>query len=417
MKNRFLIAVYLSASFAAAQTVTLQGTVLSVSGAPIQGATCQFKSISNKAVTDAQGKYAFNGTVGIRQAEGYSIAMASQGRRISLHLDRGEQVALDLFNVSGKLIRAVAQGEMSAGSHTLDFATPDGAHQLYLLRVKLGSEIAWHKVAIRDGMASLSDAASASLARPLAKSQAVADSLFCTSPGYHGGLAKINGRAVSAYTGTVDIRMFSSDPAWKTQCAPPITFNFDNTAGVAKYKSLVPDWVASEQEVLMEVCQSVFKKPTEPKKYTSYIANIKSMDGVANTGGNTLNFSTEYINGQPSSYKGWWEVIGVQTHEATHSYQPYYNTTGAAGFGEAMPDAVRALNGFFSWPKGTRCSGGFAAVYQDGGKYWYYIEMKHPGFLTTVWQQTAGDISARVQSITGESLASLSTECEAKGMP
>jgi hypothetical protein len=56
-------------------------------------------------------------------------------------------------------------------------------------------------------------------------------------------------------------------------------------------------------------------------------------------------------------------------------------------------------------------------VYQTGGKYWYFIEMKHPGFLTSVWQQTAGDISARVQSITGESLANLASECQTKGMP
>ena len=109
--------------------------------------------------------------------------------------------------------------------------------------------------------------------------------------------------------------------------------------------------------------------------------------------------------------------MGVQTHEAVHSYQAYYNTTGASGFGEAMPDAVRALNGFFKWPTGTKCSGSFTDVYQTGGKYWYFIEMKHPGFITTVWQQNTGDITTRVQSITGESLSAMASECQTKGMP
>ncbi|MDB5104389.1 MAG: hypothetical protein JWP91_2078 [Fibrobacteres bacterium] len=417
MKYRICIAALFCASITQAQTVSISGTVLSVSGAPIAGATCQFRSIANKAVTDAQGKYAFSGAVGIRQPEGYAISMQSQGRSLSLSLDRRERVSLDLFSVGGRLVRKVAEKDLAAGTHTLAFAAPEGAQQLYLLRVSMGSQVAWHKVTLQNGVASLTSAMAASVARPLAKAEAALDSLFCTEPGHHGGLAKINGRAVSAYTGTYNFRMFSSDPAWATQCSMPMTFNFDASAGVAKYKSLVPDWVKSEQEILMEVCQSTFKLPTQPKKYASYTANIKSMSGVANTGGNTLNFSSEYIDGQSSSYSGWYEIMGVQTHEAVHSYQAYYNTTGASGFGEAMPDAVRALNGFFRWPTGTKCTGSFTDVYQTGGKYWYFIEMKHPGFLTSVWQKTADDISVRVQSITGESLSAMASECQTKGMP
>lgn len=416
MKYRQLTAMLFSASFAAAQTVDIRGNVYSVSGEPIAGATCQFRNLSNKAITDAQGHFDFTRTVAVRKVEGYSIAMAAQGRNLSLKLDRREKVSLDLFSLSGKRIRAIADAEMPAGSHTLAMAAPEAARQLYLLRVTVGSETAWHKLTLQDGIASLTDVGSAALARPLAKAAAT-DSLFCTAPEYHGGLAKINGRAVSSYSGTYDIRMFSSDPAWKSQCSPPITFNFDNSAGVARYKSLIPDWVATEQEVLMEVCQATFKKATQPRKYTSYIANIRTGDGVAATGGNQLEFNSGYIAGQPASYKGWWEVVGVQVHEAVHSYQAYYNTAGASGFGEAMPDAVRALTGFFSWPRGTRCTGSFTDVYQTGGKYWYFIEMKHPGFLTSVWQQTSGDISTRVQSITGESLSAMASECQSKGMP
>ena len=104
-------------------------------------------------------------------------------------------------------------------------------------------------------------------------------------------------------------------------------------------------------------------------------------------------------------------------HEGVHSYQPYYQTEGAAGFGEAVPDAIRALTGLFRWPTGTKCTASYTDNYQDGGKYWYFIEQKHPGFLNKVYKLTAGDISVRVKQVTGENLESLVTECKTKGMP
>lgn len=418
--NRFqlLPAIFLAANVYG-QSVSLKGQVLTVSGAPVSGAICQFKINPAKTSTDASGNFDFaNSTVGIRKAEGYRVSMAAHGRDLSLNLDRSDRVAVDLFGISGKFLRNVVDADLGAGLHTLALMTPEGSNSLYLVRVRMGSQTAWHKLTLQGGIASITDAASASVTA-LSKSSAAADSLFCTSPDFKGGLAHINGRTVSSYSGTVNLRMFSTDPAWAAQCAMPVSFNFDGTAGATKYKQMIADPAGTEQEVLMEVCQATFKKANQPKKYTSYVANIKSGAGgqVAATGGNSLGFSTEYIANQPSTYAGWYELLGVQTHEATHSYQAYYNTTGASGFGEAMPDAVRALNGFFKWPTGTRCTGSFTDVYQTGGKYWYFIEMKHPGFLTSIWQSTAGDISTRVQTITGESLSAMVSECQTKGMP
>jgi hypothetical protein len=420
MKSIIFVSALFLISKLSAQTVTTQGTVLSVSGAPIAGATCQFKGISNKAITDAAGKYNFAGsTVAIRKLTGYHLSTATRGSQLIVSLDQNNFLAIDLFSLSGSLVRNLIKTNFGEGRHVLDMGSVHGSNQLYLLRVRLGHEIAWHKFSIQGGFASITDNASAIQPSALAKTAEAPDSLFCTVPNFHGGLANINGRAVTTYAGTQNFRMFSADIAWKTQCSMPITFNYDNTSGATKYKSMIADPIGTEQEVLMEVCQSTFKLATQPRKYTTYVANIKSGAGgsVAATGGNTLGFSTEYIASQPTTYSGWWEILGVQTHEAVHSYQAYYSTTGASGFGEAMPDAVRALNGFFKWPTGSRCSGGFTEAYQTGGKYWYFIEMKHPGFLTSIWQTPTGDISTRVQQITGESLSAMVTECQTKGMP
>jgi hypothetical protein len=395
-----------------AQTVSLQGTVLSVSGEPVAGAVCRLKTLGNIAVTNAQGKYDFSGTTAARRVEGYAMTVAAGDGQLTLRMDRAGSASLDLFGIDGRLIRNLVEAPLSAGAHRFDLALPASGHGLFLLRMRLGSETAWHKLAWQGGFAAV---ASQGDGGPLAKAEA-GDSLYCTHEKFKGGLAGINGRRVSTYAGTQNFRMFSTDSAWKV-CAPPITFNFDASAGVARYKAMIPDWVKTEQEVLMEVCQSTFKLPSQAKKYTGYIADIKKSDGVAATGGNHLFFNADYIAQQPDTHAGWLEVVGVQTHEAVHSYQPYYGTAGADGFGEAMPDAVRALNGFFNWPKGAKCSGAFTDAYQDGGRYWYYIEMKHPGFLTSVWQKTSGDIAMRVQQITGESLSGMVTECKTQGMP
>lgn len=409
------------ASFASAQTVAISGRVLTLTGAPIPGATCQFKSISNKAVTDAEGRYSFSGAVGLKPAAGYGVAMAAEGRSISLRLDQAAEVSLDLYSLSGRLVRSLPGKRLNAGAHDLDFAAPADARQVYLLRVTLDGQAAWHKVNLQGG-AAISTAGEVP-AYAMRKSAAAADSLFCTEPNHHGGLGKINGRTVTAMTGTQDFRMVSSDKGWDA-CAPPFTFAFDQSAGALYYQKLVAGPQATNQEVLREVCQSIWKTPADipaNRKFTTYKANINSSvsTGVASTGGNSLNFNVGYINDQKGrgDYNAWYEIVGVLVHEGVHSYQPYYSTAGASGFGEAIPDAIRALTGFFRWPTGSKCTGSYAANYQEGGKYWYFIEQKHPGFINKIFKLTAGDISTRVQTVTGQSLTALVSECQTKGMP
>jgi hypothetical protein len=406
-----------------AQNMDIKGTLLTMTGDPIKGATCRFRNAGNKAVTDDKGAFTITGPLGTLRPDGYAMAMTARGRELTVTLDEAGRAAIDLFDMSGRLIRSVAARELTAGTHRMEFAPLQGARALYLLRVRIGTGESWHRLTVQDGAMTLTGAQAATLVRANAKTGAAPDSLFCAMPGYHGGHAAINGRAITAYTGTFNLRMFSSDKAWDV-CAPPQTFAFDQSAGALYFQKLIPDPTANEQEVLREVCQSIWKTAAEVpanKRFTTYKSNINAQvtTGVASTGGNSLNFNVGYINGLKGrgDYAAWYEVLGVLVHEATHSYQPYYSTAGADGFGEAVPDAIRALTGFFKWPTGNKCSGSFTEAYQTGGKYWYFIEQKHPGFISKVYKLTAGDISARVQTVTGESLSSMVSECQSKGMP
>ena len=406
-------------------TVNITGKVLGMTGTPIVGAIVKFKSLSNTATTNSEGAYSFNGPLALRKAEGYRLAMVSQGSRLSLSLDQREPVSIQIFGLSGRLVRQVVDRTLDGGNHAFDLAGLNQANQLYLVKVRMGAQLGWHKLTYQGGLSYITSVGEVAMDRALGKAAAsvAADSLYVTHAEYHGGLAKINGRSVTAMTGTQNFRMFSTDKGWDA-CAPTFNFKFDQSAGALYYQKIIAGPEATNQEALREVCQSIWKVPADipsNRKFTSYTANINSSvsTGVASTGGNSLNFNVGYIDQQKGrgDAAAWYEVVGVLIHEGTHSYQPYYSTTGASGFGEAVPDAIRALTGFFKWPTGNKCSGSFTEAYQTGGKYWYFIEQKHPGFINAVYKLTSGDISARVQQVTGESLNAMVTECQTKGMP
>jgi hypothetical protein len=255
------------------------------------------------------------------------------------------------------------------------------------------------------------------------------ESLACAHPDFHGGLGSINTRPIESYSDTVDLRMFSSDPAWKERCGPMPIFDYRQTNDDgAHYKRLMgDDPVGTQRTISGEVCQSLFERPSQAPSLDSI--NIDFERGLDQR--NLLGYFTHTADGRPevvlnteyadrmsNSTSGKREMEALQTHETHHAYQPYYKTEGADGFGEATAKMVEHLHGLTEgWPRGTQCQGSYAGPYDEGGRYWYFIEMKHPGFLTEVYQDEEGDIAARVKRITGENLSDLVAECRTKGMP
>lgn len=428
----------LAVSAALAQQATLKGVVLTMTGKPIANATVQFKGLTAKTMTDAQGRYDFANPVGVRKVEGYHLRMQPREGGLVLDLDRRERISIELFSLSGQRIRQVADGVYPAGISSFDLKeTGNGAMKsgrVFLVKVAMGGRVGWHKLTTEGELAVMTGSGESSgltqgtwedQGSALSKSSATSDSLYITHPLYHGGMAAINGRMVTSYAGTQNFRMFSSDKGWDV-CAPAFDFKFDQSPGALYYQKIMKGPAATNQEALREVCQSIWTLPADVpanERFKTYTANINAgvTTDVASTtlNGPELNFNVGYINDQKGNgdAAAWYELVGVLVHEGTHSYQPYYDTPGAEGFGEAMPDAVRALTGFFKWPTGAKCTGSFTGYYQEGGRYWYFIEQKHPGFLNGIYKLTNGDISTRVQQVTGESLSSMVSECQTKGMP
>ncbi len=425
MKKFVLFAVvFLGVQLASAQQPALHGRVLTMTGNPIVGATVNITGYTQKAITDSLGYYDFTKPVtSLRDISAYGMDLMPKDSRLSLTLVRQERLTLGLYSLSGRQIRKLVDGVIPAGTQTIDLAEIRNGSGMFLIKVELSGQVGWHKLAITSGVASISrTTGEAQGAFPLTKTSA--NTLIWVSHSkYHGGLARVHERNVSSLTGIQNFRMFSTDVGWDV-CAPTFTYKYDQSPGALYYQKLLETPETVNQEILREVCQSIWNNPSEvPSKnrFTNYTANINTTvtTGVASTGGPVLNFNVGYINNQKASgdINAKYEILGVLLHEGVHSYQPYYQTEGAAGFGEAVPDAIRALTGLFRWPTGTKCTASYTDNYQDGGKYWYFIEQKHPGFLNKVYKLTAGDISVRVKQVTGENLESLVTECKTTGMP
>ncbi len=400
---------------------TVSGYVRTLAGDPIAGATVKLVTLNQTRTTDAKGFYNFGGPASLGGRPSPLQGVSARGDRLDLRLEGEARVSVGVYDLSGRLVRSLADRVLPGGTHAVPLGLPSGARQLWLLKAQVDDQVSWFKLAALDGRISVSGHDGA-VPDALAKAAASApDSINVTHPGYDGGLVGLNGRRVAATTGVQNFRLVSTSKEWDVAVPQQITWGFTHAAGSARFKQLVPDWNATMRKVMYEVVQSIWRTPEEipaSKRHTRYTVNFPDCGGVASASGTTINFCGPYVARQANSRAGWLEVLGVLIHESMHTYQPYYNATGASGFGEAVPDAVRALTGYFSFYKtGSKCSGGYAAAYQGGGRYWLYIELKHPGFINRVYKITSGDIAARVQQATGESLSTLSSECQSKGMP
>jgi len=69
---------------------------------------------------------------------------------IRFGLPRDGRIQADAYDVSGRLVARIARGEYSAGYHEVAWSTDDGSVRpgIYFVRLRLGSEVATHRVVI-----------------------------------------------------------------------------------------------------------------------------------------------------------------------------------------------------------------------------------------------------------------------------
>lgn len=166
----------------------------------------------------------------------------------------------------------------------------------------------------------------------------------------------------------------SCQPAFETACKPPIEFvNGDPTGRGKVFTDVIPDVVKTEQDIACTACSILYRTPDEipankhPKKIRLV---LDEHGGVAQAGGDQIQFDLNYINGykdrEPAVIKQ--EMMGVLQHETVHLYQNY----GTGGTGEGLADLVRARTGYYPQSR-WRSEGDWKTAYTASGNFYSWL--------------------------------------------
>jgi hypothetical protein len=175
-------------------------------------------------------------------------------------------------------------------------------------------------------------------------------------------------------TGVGPFGVVSCQPAFEIACKPPIEFvNGDPTGRGKVFTDVIPDVVKTEQDIACTACSILYRTPAEipankfPKKIRLV---LDEHGGVAQAGGDQIQFDLNYINGykgrDPAVIKQ--EMLGVLQHETVHLYQNY----GTGGTGEGLADLVRARTGYYPQSR-WRSEGDWKTAYTASGNFYSWL--------------------------------------------
>jgi hypothetical protein len=194
--------------------------------------------------------------------------------------------------------------------------------------------------------------------------------------GGNGGASGGNGGASggSGGSGVGPFGVVSCQAAFETACKPPIEFVNGDPDGRGKvFTDVIPDVTKTMQDIACTACSILYRMPSEipDNKHPSKIRLVlDDHGGVAQAGGEQIQFDLDYINGyaDQTAEKTKREMLGVLQHETVHLYQNY----GTGGTGEGLADLVRARTGYYErnrWQPG----GSWKNAYTDSGNFYSWL--------------------------------------------
>lgn len=167
----------------------------------------------------------------------------------------------------------------------------------------------------------------------------------------------------------------SCQPKFEEACKPPVIFTNGDPDNKGKvFTDAVPDVIKAEQEIACTACSILYRDPSEipNNKHPKQIKIVLDFHGgVAQAGGDQIQFDLDYINGykgrSPDVIKQ--EMLGVLQHETVHLYQNY----GTGGTGEGLADLVRARTGYYPKSRFRKGEGTWKDAYTASGNFYSWL--------------------------------------------
>jgi glucosylceramidase len=204
-----------------AQQINISGTVKDqASGTGIQGAVVSLAGSGRTCITDKTGFYSFGGAVltlpVALPGENFQQPYISQNRLVLGVPDAIAHVRVELYTLSGRLLRVVLDKQLIRGNYRINPLLGTMASQLYVVRVQVGNNVTVLKMSPLGGPGKTGEIANMANdgGRPLscAKAVAVVDSIFAWAVGYDVGRLNIEN-----LTGVYDILLHRTIAAGQVQ--------------------------------------------------------------------------------------------------------------------------------------------------------------------------------------------------------
>ena len=221
-----------------AQTINLHGLVTSKTGKPVAQAIVVLQGKALKDTTASDGSYSIvqndPSSIDFSAHRAYGISLDGGGLVVSL--DRPSSLQVELFDLSGNLLRRDLLLNAGAGTHRFSFATSSGRAALHLVRISVdGQSTSFRCLSLGTDRSILVGNSSA---RAMA---AVSDTLVATAAGYTTGKV-----AISSYDQTVNILLDTATAAARSigcDIAPALasgTLSLQSGGQTRKYILKVP---------------------------------------------------------------------------------------------------------------------------------------------------------------------------------
>lgn len=246
MHKTVLVSVLFALGLPLAQSISVSGTVSGPTGTPVAGALVSLLGRNLSDTTDAAGKYSLVSSSSPVNpgfsAAGKGAASLERGV-LRIELREAIPLAIERFDVHGDRIGTPVRRIAPAGEYRLDLRGPSSFPGLQFVRVTLG-ERAWlfrfMPLGNGAGAAILSPSAPESRGPgPLAKAQAVVDSLKVTAAGYATAVTLI-----ASYQSQVDVKLeavptVACDPNDKTPAPVAVNTSFSGKAFTGTHEVVV----------------------------------------------------------------------------------------------------------------------------------------------------------------------------------
>lgn len=189
-----------------AQNITLSGKVKDQDGKAVSGAIVSLLSKQLTDTTDQSGEYSITALVSdisTKYSKTFNNISSMKNGVISVQLPKASKVAIEFYNLHGKLLYKALDKQLSGGTYQFDISNQKFAQNMMLFRLTIDQHTSYSRfISLKNGYHTIATPEFSINGSRFSKIQATVDTLQASALGY-----KTQKIQLSSYTGTFDFTL------------------------------------------------------------------------------------------------------------------------------------------------------------------------------------------------------------------